>query len=162
MLARAGPSGRMAPVSSAALAVTAAVEAGQPAPAFALPSAKGDTVDYVQFPGLSHTIIGYASAPDALEDRGGMTEEPVVGCSATIEGNNIVIRISDNGKGVPAEVVPRLFEPFFTTKEPGKGTGLGLPVSLHLAETVGGTIVYSPRDRGGAVFSLQLPLAEKK
>jgi len=102
------------------------------------------------------------NAVDALEDRSGMTEEPVIGCSAELKGDRISIEVSDNGKGVPDDVVPRLFEPFFTTKEPGKGTGLGLPVSLHLAEMAGGTILYAPRNLGGAVFSLQLPMVVKK
>jgi signal transduction histidine kinase len=46
--------------------------------------------------------------------------------------NHIEIRIRDNGKGIPKEVVDKIFDPFFTTKPTGQGTGLGLSISYDV------------------------------
>jgi len=68
----------------------------------------------------------------------------------------VVLVVEDSGPGIPVEVMPRLFEPFFTTREPGQGTGLGLAVSLHLAEGMGGRLVAENAPGGGARFSVHL------
>jgi signal transduction histidine kinase len=72
------------------------------------------------------------------------------------EGEVVRLSVEDSGPGIPAEVMPRLFEPFFTTKE-GKGTGLGLAVSLHLAQGMGGRLTAENVPGGGACFSVHLP-----
>jgi two-component system cell cycle sensor histidine kinase/response regulator CckA len=76
------------------------------------------------------------------------------------EGSNSWLRldISDNGRGVPAELHERIFEPYFTTKELGKGTGLGLSTVSALVAKAGGRIALSSQP-GHTVFSLTLPLA---
>lgn len=71
--------------------------------------------------------------------------------------NGMVIEVSDNGPGIPAEVLPRLFEPFFTTKPSGKGTGLGLTISSEIVREMNGTIAATNRLQGGAMFRLNLP-----
>lgn len=71
----------------------------------------------------------------------------------------VVIRVRDNGPGIPEADRERVFDPFFTTKEPGQGTGLGLSLSLDLAQRHGGTLEASNRSGGGAVFELWLPAA---
>jgi two-component system NtrC family sensor kinase len=68
------------------------------------------------------------------------------------------LEVTDSGPGIAAEVLPRLFEPFVTTKTAGKGTGLGLAVSLHLANGMGGTLKADNPPGGGARFTLALPL----
>jgi PAS domain S-box-containing protein len=68
------------------------------------------------------------------------------------------VDVADNGPGVPQEVTNRIFEPFFTTKPVGQGTGLGLSVSLGIAQAHGGTLELRPLDRG-ACFRLVLPSA---
>jgi C4-dicarboxylate-specific signal transduction histidine kinase len=72
-------------------------------------------------------------------------------------GSNVEVQISDNGPGIPADVLPRLFEPFFTTKEVGKGTGLGLAISYGIVQEHGGKLHAANRPQGGAVFTLELP-----
>jgi C4-dicarboxylate-specific signal transduction histidine kinase len=66
---------------------------------------------------------------------------------------------SDNGPGVPPELVPQLFTPFFTTKPHGEGTGLGLSVVADIVRAAGGRIDYEPTPGGGATFRVLLPPA---
>jgi two-component system sensor histidine kinase HupT/HoxJ len=70
----------------------------------------------------------------------------------------VFVEIVDEGPGVPREAAARIFEPFFTTKFVGEGTGLGLSVSLGIAEAHGGGLALLPSERG-ARFALTLPVA---
>jgi PAS domain S-box-containing protein len=70
----------------------------------------------------------------------------------------VVFEIADEGPGVPPDIASRIFEPFFTTKLVGEGTGLGLSVSLGIAQAHGGSLALRPSERG-ARFALTLPLA---
>lgn len=68
--------------------------------------------------------------------------------------------VVDDGPGLSSEALPRIFEPFFTTKPMGQGTGLGLSVSLGIAQQHGGTITAEnrdPREGSGARFTLHVP-----
>ncbi|HET9551351.1 MAG TPA: HAMP domain-containing sensor histidine kinase [Anaeromyxobacteraceae bacterium] len=69
------------------------------------------------------------------------------------------IAFRDTGPGIAPEVRGRIFEPFFTTKP--AGSGLGLAVSRAIARAHGGDIEVGSAERGGAVFTLRLPLAEE-
>lgn len=69
----------------------------------------------------------------------------------------VVIRVTDNGPGLPLDGPDRVFDPFFTTKDPGKGTGLGLAICARLVEGMGGRIEALNRAEGGAEFVLSLP-----
>jgi two-component system NtrC family sensor kinase len=71
---------------------------------------------------------------------------------------SVVFEIADEGPGVPQDVANRIFEPFFTTKRVGDGTGLGLSVSLGIAEAHGGSLALVPAEHG-ARFALTLPMA---
>jgi len=70
--------------------------------------------------------------------------------------DNVMVRFSDTGKGVPKEVQTRIFEPFFTTKE--RGTGLGLFIAHRIITQHGGEIALVEGDRGGSTFTISLPL----
>jgi PAS domain S-box-containing protein len=76
------------------------------------------------------------------------------------DGNEVVIDVTDEGPGVPPELVSRIFEPFFTTRRGRGGTGLGLPVSLGIAESHGGTLTVATLPGHGATFSVRLPFEE--
>lgn len=69
--------------------------------------------------------------------------------------SGVVLRVADNGPGVPEGQLRRLFDPFFTTKEMGKGTGLGLAVVYGLVVEMGGRIEVENQD--GAVFTIFFP-----
>jgi len=67
--------------------------------------------------------------------------DPLIRVSSEKIGDEIEIKITDNGIGIPPEIVSRLFQPFFTTKPPGKGTGLGLALTYSsIVETHKGKI----------------------
>jgi len=74
------------------------------------------------------------------------------------DAESVIFEIADEGPGIPAGVASRIFEPFFTTKQMGEGTGLGLSVSLGIAEAHGGSLALLPAERG-ARFALTLPMA---
>jgi signal transduction histidine kinase len=65
---------------------------------------------------------------------------------------------ADTGPGIAPEIMDKIFEPFFTTKAPGEGTGLGLSVVYGIVRQHGGEIVANNSPRGGAVFTVSLPL----
>lgn len=67
-----------------------------------------------------------------------------------------VIRISDNGPGIPAAIKERIFEPFFTSKE--DGTGLGLSIAQRIIEEHGGTLKVISEEGSGATFVITLPM----
>jgi len=74
------------------------------------------------------------------------------------ENSQIVIRIKDNGPGIPREYLKKIFDPFFTTKEVGKGTGLGLSVSYNIVEKLGGAITVESKVSEGTIFNVKLPI----
>lgn len=71
--------------------------------------------------------------------------------------DTIVIRVEDDGMGIPADILPRLFEPFTTTKEEGKGVGLGLAISRAIVDRHGGTIDVKSEPGRGTTFTITLP-----
>lgn len=71
--------------------------------------------------------------------------------------NRVALVVEDSGPGIPPELRCRMFEPFFTTKP--TGTGLGLPLALHIIRDHGGDIEFENAAGGGARFSVLLPLA---
>ena len=75
------------------------------------------------------------------------------------EHDRIVIRVSDDGPGIPTENLSRIFDPFFTTKEVGKGTGLGLSLCHSIIQDHGGRINVDSGPAGGATFTVELPVA---
>jgi PAS domain S-box-containing protein len=66
------------------------------------------------------------------------------------------VRVTDDGPGIPRQVMPHIFQPFFTTKE-GKGMGLGLSICEQIAKEHGGRLWAENNEAGGATFILELP-----
>ncbi len=88
--------------------------------------------------------------------------QPAVLCiqirTELLDPNRVLIRISDNGSGIPAAIKDRIFDPFFTTKQPGKGTGLGLAVSYQIINQHQGKIEVISAPNQGAEFVITLPV----
>jgi signal transduction histidine kinase len=76
----------------------------------------------------------------------------------SLEDDQLVVEIVDNGPGIPPEVQSHMFEPFFTTKSVGTGTGLGLIISNRIvADRHGGEIEFESKP-GETRFKVRLPL----
>ncbi len=84
-----------------------------------------------------------------------------VGIQVHRDGGHVIAVVSDDGPGIAATTLERIFEPFFTTKRLTGGTGLGLSVSLGIAESHGGTLTAASEVGHGAAFTLRLPVAEE-
>ena len=95
-----------------------------------------------------------ANARQAMPNGGTVT------VSVRREGDFAVASVADDGPGMEVAVAERIFEPFFTTKRLTGGTGLGLSVSLGIAESHGGRLTVSSESGAGATFTLSLPIAD--
>ncbi len=114
----------------------------------------------------------FLNARDALVDgRGtinvtstlvGMPPADAVPQPADSPGGFICVTVSDNGGGIPADVLPRIFDPYFTTKEPGRGTGLGLSSVWGILQELGGCARVSSSVAVGTTFELFFPTTETK
>ncbi|HEY5463046.1 MAG TPA: ATP-binding protein [Hanamia sp.] len=84
--------------------------------------------------------------------------EPTVSVTTKKSENSVLITVSDNGNGIPQNIVDKIFQPFFTTKPTGSGTGLGLSLSYDIAKAHGGEIKVQTNEGEGSKFIIQLPL----
>jgi signal transduction histidine kinase/CheY-like chemotaxis protein len=104
------------------------------------------------------------NARDAMHGRGVLTittRNAVLGPDAVrrgapSEGDYALVEVTDDGEGMPPEVVSRIFDPFFTTKDVGKGTGLGLTMVYAFVHQCGGFIEVASEVGKGTTFRLYL------
>jgi len=85
-------------------------------------------------------------------------KEPEIIISTSTSGKNSIIQISDNGTGIPDEVVQKIFDPFFTTKKIGEGTGLGLSIVYKIIKLHNGNIDIKTKKNQGSTFIITLPI----
>ena len=97
----------------------------------------------------------FLNAIQAMEEGG------VLKIGARTLDERLIMTISDTGKGIPEEALPKVFDPFFTTKGEGKGTGLGLWITQGIVERHGGTVQLSSQEGKGTTVEIQLPLPKK-
>jgi len=90
---------------------------------------------------------------------------PIGKVAITLEGGDdpsqVRLSVSDDGPGIPTEVLPRVFEPFFTTKPIGEGTGMGLATVYGIVRRIGGTVEAGNARGGGAQFTMMLPRVDR-
>ena len=84
--------------------------------------------------------------------------EPLVSVITKKENEKVVIKVIDNGFGIPQRSVDKVFQPFFTTKPPGQGTGLGLSLTYDVIKAHGGTIKIETKEGEGSAFVVELPV----
>ncbi|MEO6355430.1 MAG: ATP-binding protein [Ferruginibacter sp.] len=76
----------------------------------------------------------------------------------TVGRDQLEIKVSDNGNGIPQNIVAKIFQPFFTTKPTGQGTGLGLSLSYDIVKAHGGEIKVETKEGEGTTFIIQWPM----
>jgi signal transduction histidine kinase len=97
----------------------------------------------------------------AIESTG--TRNGEIRVRATLEGDNVLIEVADNGPGVPHRLAGRIFDPAFTTRSDRGGSGLGLAICRELAQVNNGTVelLEPPKNAkdgpAGATFQVRLP-----
>ena len=77
--------------------------------------------------------------------------------TALQEQSRVLIKVSDNGSGIPEDQIQNVFRPFHTTKE--EGTGLGLYVTQQLVEKLGGRVKVKSTVSKGTTFTIALPIS---
>ncbi len=96
-----------------------------------------------------HNII--RNSVQAMQGKGEIT------VSSTLEEQQVVVQIQDNGPGIPKEFALKIFDPFFTTKAQGEGTGLGLNLVHRIVKKYGGEISMESNVGQGARFIISFP-----
>jgi signal transduction histidine kinase len=92
------------------------------------------------------------NALDAIGHQGRVT------ITATTRDGSIIVRVADDGPGIPDEIRARVFDPFFTTKPVGQGAGLGLDMARRIVHLHRGDIEFSSQP-GHTLFRVRLPAA---
>lgn len=95
---------------------------------------------------------------DEKKKSGVENYEPTVTVKTKKENATIEIHVSDNGNGIPENIVNRIFEPFFTTKPTGQGTGLGLSMSYDIIKAHGGELTVETKEHLGTEFKIEIPI----
>ena len=95
------------------------------------------------------------NAVQALPERDPLLNTITV--STGVQGDQVVLEVTDNGSGMPANVLARIFDPFFTTKPVGLGTGLGLSICHRLVSGMGGRMEVRSQEGAGSTFRVLLP-----
>ena len=86
-----------------------------------------------------------------------MDNKGILEITANLSNGDVVVTITDTGKGIPPEIKDKVFEPFFTTKSAGEGSGLGLDICKKIVDNHDGRIDVESRP-GKTKFSVHLPI----
>lgn len=155
-------------IESTLLILKHRLKANKNRPAIEVGTEYGDFPPIKCFPGQLNQVFMnlLANAIDALEaSNSGRSFDEIaahpnrITIKTELEGDRVVVRIADNGTGMPPEVKERIFEQGFTTKAVGKGTGLGMAIARQIVvEKHGGSITCDSQLGKGTEFAIALPL----
>ena len=96
------------------------------------------------------------NAADAVEETG---QRGVITVATAVDGEDVTVRISDTGGGIPDDVRPKIFDPFFTTKDVGRGSGQGLPLARGIIQDGhGGSLAVESVLGQGTTFAIRIPI----
>lgn len=109
--------------------------------------------DAVQFSQILFNLV--LNAVSAMDSNGKLE------IKTSIDGSEIKLEISDNGKGMTKETAAKIFQPFYTTKAVGEGTGLGLAVVYGIVQSHGASISVASTPNEGTTFIIKLSKNEK-
>ncbi|MGH1365073.1 MAG: PAS domain-containing sensor histidine kinase [Calditrichia bacterium] len=113
-----------------------------------LPTIRGN------FQRLEQVVINLlANSCDALDDR-----SKALTVTTSEEENRVVLRIADEGNGIPDDVIEQVFDPFFTTKRTSGGTGLGLSICYNILAAHSGLLEIESTSPAGTTFKISLPV----
>jgi two-component system sensor histidine kinase HydH len=98
----------------------------------------------------------YLNAIDSMENGGELKVE----ISTDRQHREVVIQVSDTGRGIGRENLSKIFEPYFTTKS--TGTGLGLAIAHNIIEAMGGKITVESDKEVGTTFSIIIPFSKSQ
>ena len=83
--------------------------------------------------------------------------QPIVSIQTKKLNDKIEIKVSDNGNGIPQNIIDKIFQPFFTTKPTGQGTGLGLSLAYDIiTKEHNGTLTVKSKEGEGSEFIIEL------
>ncbi|MBE9039776.1 AAA family ATPase [Oscillatoriales cyanobacterium LEGE 11467] len=157
-------------IDSTLLILKHRLKANEQRPAIEIVKEYGDIPEVQCFPGQLNQVFMnlIANAIDALEEGNGersfeeIAAEPnQIKISTEVTSKNAIVRIRDNGAGMPENVKQRIFEQGFTTKGVGKGTGLGMAIARQIVEeNHGGSIEVDSQFGQGTIFKIQVPIGQ--
>jgi signal transduction histidine kinase len=102
-----------------------------------------------------NVIVNAAHAVGERAEQTGV--RGLIGIETRRDGDDVVVKISDSGSGIPSELHEKIFDPFFTTKTVGKGTGQGLTIARSIIVKHGGSLSFTSEVDKGTVFEIRLP-----
>jgi PAS domain S-box-containing protein len=100
------------------------------------------------------------NAAQSLQE--GRAEHNEIRVATRVDGERVIVEVSDTGAGIPPEIIGRIFDAFFTTKAVGVGTGLGLAICQRIVTDMNGELTVESEVGRGTTFRVALPVARKE
>ncbi|MGC4035208.1 MAG: tetratricopeptide repeat-containing sensor histidine kinase [Chitinophagaceae bacterium] len=108
---------------------------------------------------LNNAFYAVHEKQKSLSQQQDIGYKPVVSVQTKRSGEQVFITVSDNGNGIPENIIDKIYQPFFTTKPTGEGTGLGLSLAYDIVKAHGGELKLSTKEGEGSSFLITLPVS---